>query len=57
MKCKDCEYLDILGKSDREYYLRCRKYNLQRSELVGELKYLNCVECQKNFNDVVRSET
>ena len=55
MKCKDCEHLVIVDQTE-EYnmmQLRCEKYNLLKLENIHTFEYLNCVECQSNFDEVI----
>ena len=59
MKCKDCPYLvktdsvEIVGYYD----LYCRKYSIHHCPICeANLDYLNCVEGQKNFEEVVRGD-
>lgn len=55
MKCKDCEYLAIIEEPTETIIgqIHCGKYNLSRVCGEVELEYLNCVECQRNFKEVV----
>lgn len=59
MKCKDCPYLvktdsvEIVGYYD----LYCDKYGISHSPICkANLDYLNCVENQRNFEEVVRGD-
>ena len=59
MRCKDCPYLvktdsvEIVGYYD----LYCDKYGISHSPICeANLDYLNCVENQRNFEEVVRGD-